>query len=42
MNKIIINAVNIHNGGGEILLNQLISSLPDRNVIIFCSKKLNL
>ena len=42
MNKIIINAVNIHNGGGEILLNQLISSLPDRNVIIFCSKKLKL
>ena len=42
MNKIIINAVNIHNGGGEILLNQLISSLPDNNVIIFCSKKLKL
>ena len=41
MNKIIINAVNIHNGGGEILLNQLISALPERNVIIFCSKKLN-
>ena len=42
MNKIIINAVNIHNGGGEILLNQLISSLPNGNVIIFCSQKLNL
>ena len=42
MSKIIINAVNIHNGGGEILLNQLISSLTDRNVIIFCSKKIYL
>ena len=42
MNKIIINAVNIHNGGGEILLNQMISSLPKRKVIIYCSKKLDL
>ena len=42
MNKIIINAVNIHNGGGEILLNQLISSLPNQDVIIFCSEKLNI
>ena len=42
MNKIIINAVNINNGGGEILLNQLIKALPNENVIIFCSKKLNL
>ena len=42
MNKIIINAVNVHSGGGEILLNQLLSSLPKENVIIFCSKKLDL
>ena len=41
MTKIIINAVNIHNGGGLILLNQLISFLPNEDVIIFCSKKLN-
>ncbi len=40
MTKIIINAVNIHNGGGEVLLNQLISFLPNEDVIIFCSKKL--
>jgi len=38
MSKIIINAVNIHNGGGEILLNQLISSLPNEDVIIFCNQ----
>ena len=41
MTKIIINAVNIHNSGGLILLNQLISCLPNEDVIIFCSKKLN-
>lgn len=42
MNKIIINAVNINSGGGEILLNQFLSSLPKENVTIFCSKKLDL
>tara|TARA_S200000501_G_scaffold378148_1_gene439372 strand:- start:60 stop:1094 length:1035 start_codon:yes stop_codon:yes gene_type:complete len=41
MTRIIINAVNIHNSGGLILLNQLISLLPNKDVIIFCNKKLN-
>ena len=38
MSRIIINAVNINKGGGEVLLNQLISSLPNKDVIIFCNR----